>query len=184
MWPCCRVALGVSRLCYHVNPPSCGTVDLRCPHDSEKKHLAWPRGAHQAHCSPLGARLHCTLSAASQVWLTAEEGQFKDVYTARLQILFVLGNRLSVPATTSRSPRCFPTRVCGDSGGAGATSWTRDGKAEMSVQSRVRLLNGSRHLAEVSVFPSVPCLRRSVSVPEIPCLQRPTPCPQAMATLV
>lgn len=41
---------------------------------------------------------------------------------------------------------------------------------EMSVRSRARLLNGSRRLAEVSVFPSVPCLRRSVSAPEIPCL--------------
>jgi len=60
----------------------------------------------------------------------------------------------------------------------------RHGKTEMSVQSRVRLLNGSRCLAEVSVFPSVPCLLWSVSAPEIPLLQRHTSCPQASATSV
>lgn len=58
-----------------------------------------------------------------------------------------------------------------------------DGKTEMSLQSRARRLNGSRRLAEVSVLPIVPCLRRSVSAPEIPCLRRQTPCPEAMATL-
>lgn len=37
-------------------------------------------------------------------------------------------------------------------------------------------------LREVSVFPSVPCLRRFVSAQETPYLRRPTLCPQAMAT--
>ncbi len=132
--------------------------------------LAWERGC-------------IALSAGSQAWLTAEEGQFKDMYTVRLQVLFVPRNKLSVPTITSRSPCFFSTQVYGDSDRAGAMSRTRDGKTEMSVQSRARLLNGSRRLAEVSVFPSVPCLRRSVSAPEIPCLRRPTLCPQAMATL-
>jgi len=54
----------------------------------------------------------------------------------------------------------------------GAMSRTRDVKTEVSVRSKVRLLNGSRRLAEVSVFPSASCLRRSVSAPEIPCLRR------------
>lgn len=100
----------------------------------------------------------------------------------RLQVLFVLGNKLSFPAITSRSPCFFCTQVYADSSRAGATSRARHGKTEMSVQSRARLLNGSRRLAEVSVFPSDPCLRRSVSAPEIPCLRKPRPCPQDMAT--
>lgn len=131
----------------------------------------------------LGSKAALHFPQDAQAWLTAEEGQFKDIYTVRLQVLFVLGNKLSVPAITSRSPCFFSTQVYSDSGRAGAMSRTRDGKTEMSVQSRARLLNGSRRLAEVSVFPSVPCLRRSVSAPEIPCLRRPVPCPQAMATL-
>lgn len=182
MWPCCRVAQRVGRLCYHVNPPSRGTADLRCPCDSKRS--TWPGHGELIRLAVLPWEQGCiALSAGSQVWLTAEEGQFKDIYTVRLQVLFVLGNKLSVPAITSRSPCFFSTQVYGDSGRAGAMSRTRDGKTEMSVQSRARLLNGSRRLAEVSVFPSVPCLRRSVSAPEIPCLRRPTPCPLAMATL-
>lgn len=122
-------------------------------------------------------------AAIAKVWVTAKEGQLKGIlYTVRLQVLFVLGNKLSFPAITSRSPCFFCTQVYADSSRAGAMSRARHGKTEMSVQSRARLLNGSRRLAEVSVFPSVPCLRRSVSVPEIPCLRRPTPCPQDMAT--
>lgn len=58
-----------------------------------------------------------------------------------------------------------------------------DAETEMSLQSRARRLNGSRRLAEVSVLPIVPCLRRSVSAPEIPRLRRQTPCPEATATL-
>lgn len=49
---------------------------------------------------------HGSGAAASRVWPTAEEGQLKGVYTVRSRVLFVLGNKLSVPAITSRSP-CF-----------------------------------------------------------------------------
>lgn len=96
---------------------------------------------------------------------------------------FCLRSGISFPSPLSHLDVFFCAQVYSDSGRAGAMSRTRDGETEMSVQSRVRLLNGSRRLAEVSVFPSVPCLRRSVSAPEIPCLRRQTPCPQATATL-
>lgn len=58
--------------------------------------------------------------------------------------------------------------------GAGAMSRMRDGKAEMSPQSRMRRLNGSRRQVEISVPPIVPRLRRSVSVPEISRLRKQT----------
>lgn len=103
MWPCCRVAQGVGRLCYHVNPPSRGTADLRCHRDSKRG--TWPGHGELIRLTVLPWERGCI--ALSQVWLTAEEGQFKDIYTARLKILFVLGNKLSVSAITSRSPTFF-----------------------------------------------------------------------------
>ena len=147
----------------------------------QRKHLAWPRGAHQAHCTPTGAGLQHPESGRLQ-----EKDNSKAYMPWGHGFCLCSGISFPSPAITSRAP-CFVlfffcTQVCGDSSRAGAMSRTRDGKTEMSVQSRVRLLNGSRRLAEVSVFPSVPCLRWSVSAPEIPCLRRRAPCPQAMAT--
>ena len=86
-------------LCYHVNPASRGTADLRCPPDSKRS--TWPGHGELIRLTALPReRGYITLSSAaavSQVWLTAgEEGQLKDKYTVRLQVLFVFGNELSV----------------------------------------------------------------------------------------
>ncbi|KAI9544401.1 hypothetical protein NQZ68_001274 [Dissostichus eleginoides] len=80
----------------------------------------------------------------------------------------------TVPPLGSKAASHF-LQIYGDSSRARAMSRPMHRETEMSDQSRKRLLNGSRRLAEVSVFPSVRCLRRSVCVPEIPSLRRPTP---------
>lgn len=152
-----------------------------------QKRSTWPGHGELIRLCPGSPRSRGCLAPFAVGQTQAAEGRFKGVYTARLQVLFALGSKLPVPTITSRSPRFSSLRrqhAALGWGVGGAMSRRGDGETEMSVQNRARLLNGSRRLAEVSVFPSARCLRGSVSAPEIPRLRRRTPCPRATAALV
>lgn len=81
------------RVCYHVNPPSHDTTDLHWPHDS--KSSTWPGRRELIRLSVSLWEQGCiTFFAESKVWPTAQEGQFKDIYTVRLEASFVLWNSI------------------------------------------------------------------------------------------
>lgn len=152
------MARGAGTPCYRVNPCSRDTEDLCRPCGSKRS--TW---AHHSHCTLFGELRF--LQHSKPRW-----AKMKDSL-----IIFNLMPRLHLGPLCSVSCKGSGQRWQGQGSEPSAT-------VKQKCHFRAEW-DSSRRLAEISVLPIAPCLRRSASVPEILCLRRQTRCPQAMARL-